>query len=195
MNYFRVCFGIMTLAGAATGNATVLTFAGTADDAFNAYISTDPYTQGTLFANGTYWGNTYTGSLALTDGVTNYLHVDAWDVGGVPSMFIGQASLSDTSFWFDNNTQFAVSDTTLWSASIVSLGGTTTSITDIGINGAGPWGSRPGIDSSAHFIWTPGDVGTHRYFTLKINTVPEPASLSAVVLGGIALLRRRKTAR
>lgn len=191
MNFIRMTLGFGLALAGTSAYATDLTLAGTADDAFNAYLSTSDSTAGTLFASGNSWGTTYTGSITLTPGTTYYLHIDAFDVAGAPSMFIGELGLTDSAFWFDNGGQSSVTGDTNWSASTVGFGGTTTTITDLGPNGTSPWGSRSGISSNAHYIWTPGDVSEHRYFTVKVNSVPEPMTLAVVSFGAMALLRRR----
>lgn len=123
---------------ATTGYATSITVVGVADDFFTAYVSTSPTVQGTQFANqtNTWSSGTVTGTINLTPNVTNYVNIVAWDAFGGPSMFIGSLSLSDAQFQFYDASQFIVSaNNSNWTASIVEVGGTPTSITDIGGNG------------------------------------------------------------
>jgi len=197
MNRFRLGFGVGLALAGASAYATDLNLAATADDAFTAFVSTSANSVGGSFASGNSWSTTFTGSTTLTPGVTNYLHIDAFDVAGAPSMFIAELGLSDADFWFDNNTQSALTGDAAWTASTVGFGGTATTIDNLGANGSSPWGSRSGISSSASFIWTPGTVADHRYFTLRINTssVPEPASLAVIGFGAAILLRRRKSSK
>ncbi|MBI1333011.1 MAG: hypothetical protein GC165_09035 [Armatimonadetes bacterium] len=190
MNRIVLSGGVILAASMAS--ATDLNFSGSADDAFVAYVSTNPNVTGTSFVSGSSWGVTYTGNFTLTPGTTNYLHIDAFDVAGAPSMLIAQLGLSDSSFWFDDMTQSALSGDSNWSASLVGFGGATTPIIDEGVNGTSPWGSRPNIDPNAHFVWTDGNVSDHRYFTVQINTVPEPAELTVLGLGILPFLRLRK---
>ncbi len=195
MNFIRMTFGFGLALMGASAFATDLSFAGTADDAFNAYLSTSDSSTGTLFASGNSWGTTYTGNVTLNPGTTYYVHIDAFDVAGAPSMFVGQLGLSDNAFWFDDNSQFSVTGDSNWSASVVGFGGAGTTISDLGPNGTSPWGTRSGVSANAHFIWTPDAVSDHRYFTVKVNTVPEPMTLAAVGVGCVALLRRRRANR
>lgn len=194
MTIFRFGFVLGLSALTVSAFATDLSMSATADDAFVAYVSTSANSVGGSFLSGNSWGSTFSGTTTLTPGVTNYLHVDAFDVAGAPSMFIAQLGLSDASFWFDNNSQSALTGDAGWTASTVSFGGTPIGIDILGPNGSSPWGSRAGIDANADFVWTQGAVSDHRFFTLKINTssVPEPASILSIGLGLAVLIRRRK---
>lgn len=180
---------------ATAGYATSITVVGVADDFFTAYVSTSPTVQGTQFANqtGTWQNGTVTGTINLTPSVTNYINIVARDAFGAPSMFIGSLSLSDAQFQFNDASQFIVSDdNSNWTASIVGVGGTPTSITDIGPNGQGPWGNFGTLPSSARQIWTPGAVSDIRYFQVAVTPVPEPATMLAFAgLAAIAAKRRR----
>lgn len=196
MNISKFGFVIgMTLLGGSVF-ATDLSFSGTADDAFVAYVSTSPTSVGSSFVNGGSWGTTFTGSATLTPGVVNYLHVDAFDVAGAPSMFIAESGLSNTDFAFGNGTQSALTGDSGWGLSLVSFGGTSTSITNLGPNGTSPWGMRGGISANASYLWSAGPVSDHRYFTIAINptAVPEPASMAAIATG-LAIFLKRKRAR
>lgn len=185
----------LTAVLATAGYATSITVVGVADDFFTAYVSTSPTVQGTQFANqtGTWQNGTVTGTINLTPSVTNYINIVARDAFGAPSMFIGSLSLSDAQFQFNDASQFIVSDdNSNWTASIVGVGGTPTSITDIGPNGQGPWGNFGTLPSSARQIWTPGTVSDIRYFQVAVTPVPEPATMLAFAgLAAIAAKRRR----
>lgn len=180
---------------ATAGYATSITVVGVADDFFTAYVSTSPTVQGTQFANqtGTWQNGTVTGTINLTPSVTNYINIVARDAFGAPSMFIGSLSLSDSQFQFNDASQFIVSaNNSNWTASIVGVGGTPTSITDIGPNGQGPWGNFGTLPASARQIWTPGAVSDIRYFQVAVTPVPEPGTMLAFAgLAAIAAKRRR----
>ena len=152
------------------------------DDALYAYISTSDATLGTLIGSGTNsWFSTYSFGTALTPGVTNYLHIVASDVYGLPSMLIGDFTLSDAGFHFSNGTQFLITDTTHWGASVTGFGGAYSTPLDEGVNGTSPWGSYSGINTSARYIWLDPVGGATRYFSTTITPnvagVPEPSSL------------------
>lgn len=198
MNTIRFVFGAVLSTAAVSAYATDLSFAGTADDGFIAYVSTSSNSVGASFLSGVSWSTTFTGNVTLTPGVTNYLHIDAFDTAGAPSMFIAELNLSDANFFFDNATQTALTGDAGWTVSLAGFGGTPSVITDLGPNGTSPWGTRPGIASGASYLWTTdGAVTDHRFFTIAINTttVPEPASIAAVLGGALVLLRRRKVTR
>jgi hypothetical protein len=193
MNYFRLAIGFAAISLGSIAMATDLTFIGTADDAFNAYISTDPSVTGTLFSSGTNWPSVQSGTVTLTAGVTNYLHVEAFDVVGPPSMFISSVNLSDSVFHFANDGQTALTGDANWTGSLIGFGGATSSITDKGANGTSPWGFLSGVSPDAHFVWIDDSTSGHRYFTLKIETVPEPASMIALSAGLVLLVRRKRS--
>lgn len=190
-------FGALALAivGAGVAQATNLNITLTCDDAFEAFISTNDAVQGTSFlTDDNWWPTTETGSTALTTGVTNYLHIKGWDLFGAVSALIASVSLDDALFEFDNGLQNIDTDTTYWGMSTTGWGINDLTPTDLGANGTGPWGTIPGVNAAARFIWngTGGTVGIDHYFSIKINPVPEPATISALALGAAALLRRRR---
>ena len=121
-------------------------------------------------------------------------------------MFVGSFGLSDSLFHFANGTQNLGTDLTHWTSS--AGGGTFASPTwstpgstpvSFGANGdvGTTWGTRPGIDLAALFIWQSPD-STLAFFSTAITPVvaatPIPGALPlfAAGLGGLGLLARRK---
>lgn len=208
---------IAALAIAGPAAATTLSGDLTADNAFEAFLSTSPGTLGTAVASGNSWGNTYTlPATTLTPGKTYYLQIEAVD-GGPPGAFIGSFSLSDTDFQFANGGQTLDTDTVNWTGGfndsqtnlpqswIQPTGG----VVSDGSNGVGPWGYNSGIDSAAEWIW-PADSqsgGTNAcgnctvdfMTTITSNVtggVPEPAEWALMLVGVLgvgAAMRRRRT--
>jgi len=182
---------------AALSQATTLTCTGVADDFFEAYISTNDSIQGTMFAQqtGTWQGGGATGSVTLTPFVTNYLHIQARDTFGAPSMFIGQASLSDTDFYFGNLTQNLLTNPTDWDLSLTGFGSNYVTPADLGQNGTGPWGNQTSVDINARRLWsTPNGGGGEHYYSVAIYTdaVPEPFTMVGLGVFGIAAAMRKR---
>ena len=183
-----------------SSQATVLSVHFNVDDYAKVYISTSDTVEGVqIYDKTTTWqsgGVTATGN--LTAGVTNYLHIKARDAFGPPSMLIADAGLSDTNFAFSNATQFIVTNSVDWKASLSGFGAGYITPFDLGANGTGAWGATggSGISSAARLIWTtplgsqPGyDTG---YYSIAItSTVPEPTSLVGIGLLGLLFVRRR----
>jgi hypothetical protein len=190
----------LALLGASVGaQATTLTGNFTVDNQFWAYLSTSPTSAGTLIASGNNWPTTFNLSAALTPGVTQYLHIQAYDYG-VISAFIGDFMLSDTGFSFANGTQSLSTDTTHWTVSDTGFGvNPEAPVVQMGNNGVGPWGTRGGISTNTSWIWS-DDNCTYctRYFSTEIKpAVPEPGTWAlmgvglALVAGAIGRGRRR----
>ncbi len=188
------------LAMTGVSQATTLSLTLNVDDYATAYISTDDSIVGTAFLtkeDTTWQSGPKSGSIALVDGVVNYLHIKARDQFGAPSMLIAEASLDDASFWFSNNTQSLLTNGTDWTASLTGFGVNNLVPVELGNNGFGPWGFQNGISADAKLIWTTpygqqpgGDTG---YYTAVINTdvVPEPVSLAGLAAVGLLARRRR----
>lgn len=183
----------LSFATLAAAQATTLTAVLTCDDEYDAFISTDDGVEGTLFLEsvGT-WNSVETGMTALTDGVVNYLHIRARNWSG-PQMLIGQLTLSDANFTFDNGTQFNVSNVSDWGLSRTGWGLNNLTPVDIGPDGTSPWGNQPGIDDSARMIWSEFTPNTDdHYFSIRMTPVPEPLTMAAMALGIAALIGKRR---
>ncbi len=149
------------------GNAVLSGFQ-TADNGLFAYISTDNSTRGTLVAQTNNWTQTASFSNAvLTPGVTNYLHIEMIDYGGVGGL-IGTYTLTGGAT-FANGLQTLSTNTTDWKSIVESstsgayaqqpwLTPTNTPDTE-GLNGVGPWGLRTNILSTAPWINDPATNG------------------------------------
>lgn len=189
------------LALSAGAGATTLSGKATADNAFWAYVSTSDSVLGTLIGSGDNWGATYSvASGPLASVKEQYLHIVARDYGR-PEAFLGEFTLSDAAFSFENGTQSLLTGATAeWKASAAGASGwlaPTGTPVDRGVNGVGPWGYHRLISGSAHWIWS-AEYGTGTtYFSAKIvSSVPEPETY-AMMLAGLGLLgaaARRKRA-
>jgi hypothetical protein len=171
---------------AAPAAATTLTCTITADDDFMFYVSTDDNVPGTFLGQGTgtdvppSWQTSCTFVFDLTPGVTNYLHVRAWDVHGVKAGFLGEFSLSDPNFHFLNGTQHLVTDPAFWKISDSNFGVAYTTPDSYGLNN---WDTDPyyqrisGIVGDAQWIWTNhGNDFATRFLSSAVVPIgaPEP---------------------
>jgi len=165
------------------------------DNEFSLYLSNSDSQLGNLVGSGNNWPSPLSFSVSLTPGSTYFLHIVGFNDGG-PDMFIGSFSLSDTSFKFSNGSQALDTNTTDWKGNLTGFGNAYSTPLDFGANGTSPWGTLPGINSGAHFIWMdPNEnVNLNNYFTEKItpNAVPEPATTAALAMGALGLLARRR---
>lgn len=189
----RNLFAGIVLAGVAcTAQASVTLSASlTADNLFEAYISTSPTLAGVNFLSGGSWSTTFNGSTLINGAGTYYLHIIAVDQGG-PRMMIGEFSLDSIDATFANGTQSLLTNTSDWTVSDTGLGLSPVAPNSFGINSApSTWGTRPGISGDAEFIWHP-DFPSTAYFSTPITIIPTPGALTAGLLGLATLARRSR---
>jgi MSHA biogenesis protein MshQ len=148
------------------------------DNQFWAYLSTDDAVQGTFIGSGNVWQTTYDISANLTPGQTYYLHLYAEDTGG-PAGFLGDFELTGTDHVFANGQTTLTTNTADWRVSRTGWNNYQTP-TSYGTNGAITWGTRPGVDANATWIWS-GDNNSHNvnYFSTTINAAI-PLEIAAV---------------
>jgi MSHA biogenesis protein MshQ len=207
-----------------SAQAAVLTGALTADNEFNAYISTSDAVLGTLVATGADWTTAYNFTTNLEAGQTYYLHVVAnnWYGqsnmgGGNPDAFLGSFSLSGLTHAFSNGLQTLNTDTVNWRVdphAFQALNNITdwvapTGTPDVWANNSDTnsiWyqnhgGPIAGVSPSADWIWSHNDPGGEALFSTTISAVavPEPTTWGLMIIGfgGIGAVirhRRRQTA-
>lgn len=179
--------------------ATTLTANISMDNGYQIFLATEEAVVGDLFGAHNNWYTTYTDTATLLAGTNYFLHVYGYDQGGIAG-FLGQFSLSGTDHRFANDLTTLLTNTVDWSGNNTGWGDVMGSLTALGTNGVSPWGTRPGIDAAATWIWA-GDANANNaaYFSTVIYAtaaapVPEPGTFLLVGGGllGLAFCRRRK---
>jgi hypothetical protein len=215
-------FRIHTLALAAVcalsalpASASLITGKIAVDNSFALYTGNADGSNLTYIGRNTaHWDVTHTFNFSLDAG--QYIYVAAWSDDAAAQGFIGQFDIDGTSTLLTNNTWEAhltnidIDDFFSFLPSTAQVAGeigenTWSPITNTLDNGAGPWGVRPGISTSADWIWgsalTPGSAyGEYQVFRHQVGTaaVPEPGTMGLMGLGLLGLLgafRKRNSGR
>lgn len=176
-------------------SAAVLTSHLSVDNGYSIFLSTADNVQGTSFGSGNNWTSTFTNTKSLVAGTSYFLHVYAYDQGGIAG-FLGDFSLSGTSHKFANGQAFLTTNTTDWKGNNSGFGSAYGVVGSLGNDGVGPWGNRPNIADSATWIWAGHAWNNDQaYFTARIdavNAVPEPTTVAMLGLGLLALGAARR---
>lgn len=200
----------LLVAGATSASATTVTARINVDNGFDIFLTTDPGVPGASLGSAENWRVTSSFTFALTPGVTNYLLIEAYDLGG-PQAMLGEFSLSDALFRFDNDGQYMLTGDAGVTVNTTGFGDPFGATVDLGANGGAglPWtnangGSAiAGMPLSAEWVWAPGGnvsdlpPGAPReftYFSIAITPIPGPfgAALLVSALGVAAAVRRRR---
>ncbi|MES2015357.1 MAG: PEP-CTERM sorting domain-containing protein [Pseudomonadota bacterium] len=192
----RAAIAGVLLMVAASSQATVLTTNMSVDNGYVVYISTANNVQGTAFGNAANWYTTYTNTTTLAADTTYFLHVFAYDQGGIAGL-LGDFSLSGSGHKFANGQTSLTTDITNWMGNNSGFGNAYGAVGSLGNDGVGPWGNRPNIVDSATWIWAGNAYDNNAaYFTTEITAVPEPTTVAMLGLGLLALgVARRRSAK
>jgi len=195
--HLRTALAAALLLGTAAAQATVLNTKVAVDNGYQIYISTSNTIAGTQFGAGNAWTTAYTASTTLVSGVDYYLHVYAYDQGGVAG-FLGDFALVGDKHQFANKAAALSTNTTYWRGNNTGFNAAYTGLTDVAANGQGDWGGNLSgqISSGARWIWAGNaQSNDYAYFTTKITAVPEPTSIALLGLGLLGLAAGSRRAR
>ncbi|MEO0486885.1 MAG: VPLPA-CTERM sorting domain-containing protein [Pseudomonadota bacterium] len=209
LRFFMAACAALFVASSAT--ATTLSANLQGDNEYTIYMSTDDGTAGTEFGSGINWSIMGSHAIALTPGVTNYLHVYVYDVGPPLAGLLGEFTLSSTDFEFANGSQTLLTGD---SALRVSQTGWENYVAtnNVAPHGGHLWGWRADdeISDDAFWVWNGGSAsGAENFFSAEIAyvgdtqllpdspaAVPLPASVLLLGggLGALVVARRRRRA-
>lgn len=180
----------MGLSGAASASSvSMLT---SVDDAMSFYISTDDSSPGLLIDTNTF-GTYKTIVGTLTPGVTNFLHVQAFNtIGG--GAWVAELTLSDGAFAFADGGRFLQTKPSTVLASNTGFG--QDYFTPYSHGTLAAWGiTDPYLQpSTLEGIWGSTGYDPTVYFSIAVNPVPEPETYALLLAGlglvGLAVRRR-----
>jgi hypothetical protein len=165
------------------------------DNAFTAFLSTDPALTGATVASGNDWTvtNAFAG-VPLLAGQDYWFQLRVRDEGVIAG-FLATLTLSGDTHRFVNGGTTLLTNTSDWTAGTADWQVGPQALVSRGTNGVAPWGAFAQQSTSAQWVWTQDDcIDCTRYFSTRIVAVPEPATV-ALVATGLALLpfaRRRR---
>jgi hypothetical protein len=199
-------FGLSVVTSGRSHADTTLSGQMTVDNAFFAYVSTDPTVLGALVASGNNWFSPVNVTpFSLIPGQTYYLQIEGINQGAWGA-FLGDFTLSNSQFQFANGTQTLLTDTADWLGSynssysnsnpvsqpwLAPVGGVISQGTNIATTS--PWGpddhpNLTGMASSAEFIWaidgfTDSTFGACQFCTVDFMTTISPVGTPGPVAG------------